>query len=230
MPRPTTLKHPVARLRVVADLGRKQLADWMDIATVTLEKFERSERPLSALYIERIFRATGVCPGWLTTPTGPMHTADGYPFTQGEYHRWRNWMEGSALPRRGGPEPSGTVPEGGFGFSRRRLGPNHAACCLDQRRLNLISPPDSKLSAAERRIAEKLNRTADLQRLKHDLIDLARGVAVQAGSDPQVLLEALHALRKISPKATITPDPRDVEEVEALRLGEDWPPNASRDG
>ncbi len=228
MARPTTLKHPVARLRVVAGIDRKVLAGWMDIATVTLEKFERSERPLSALYIERIFRATGVCPGWLTTPTGPMHTADGYPFTRDEYLRWRNWVEGSPQPRRGSPEASATVPKEGFGFSRRLPGPNHAACCLDQRRLNLISPPDSKLSAAERRIAEKLNRVADLQRLKHDLVDLARGVTVQAGGDPQVLLEALHALRQLSPKARITPDPRDLEEVEALGVGEDWPPNASR--
>lgn len=230
MPRPTTLKHPVAQLRVVADLKRNVLAGWMGIATVTLEKVERGERRLSALHIERIFRATGVCPGWLTNPTDPMHTADGYPFTRDEYIRWRNWMEGSSLPRRSGPEPSVPIPDGGFGYALRRTGPNHAACCPDQRRLSLISPPDSKLSAAERRIAEKVSRTADLQRLKHDLVDLARGVAVQAGSDTQVLLEALHALRKLCPKARITPDPRDVEEVKALGIGEGWPPNASRDG
>ena len=192
------------------------------IATPTLEKLERSERRLSAVHIEQIFRATGVCPGWLTKATGPMHTADGYPFSRDEYLRWRNWMEGSPQPRRGAPvpSPSETAPAGGFGYARRNPGPLHAACCPDQRRLTLISPPDSNLTAAQRRFAAKHNRAADLNRLKHDLVDLARGVAVQAGNNPQVLLEALHALRKLSPNARITPDPRDVEELNALGVVE----------
>lgn len=216
MPRKTTLTHPVTQLRLAAKLGRKQLSDWMDIASVTLEKIERRERTLSAVHIERIFRATGICPGWLATPEGPMHTADGHPFTLGEYLRWRSWAETREIPRPGNfppPAPSAAVS---LGYSGRRPGPHHGACCPDGRRLHPLTPPDSKLSLAERRIAEKFAREADLKQLKHDLVDLARGVTIEAGRDTEVLLEALHALRKLCPKARITPDPRDLEELKSL--------------
>ena len=216
MPRKTTLTHPVAQLRLVAQIGRRQLADWMGLAAVSLEKIERRERSFSAVHIERVFRATGVCPGWLATPEGPMHTADGHPFTLGEYLRWRSWAETKAIPRPSSFPPPAPAAALSFGYSGRLPGPHHGACCPNSRRLHFLAPPDSKLSLAERRIAEKVAREADLKQLQHDLVDLARGVAVAAGRDTAILLEALHALRKLCPKATITPDPRDVEELKAL--------------
>jgi transcriptional regulator with XRE-family HTH domain len=220
MPRKTTLTHPVAQLRMAAKIGRKELSAWMGIARVTLEKIERGERTLSAVHIERIFRATGICPGWLANPQGPMHTADGYPFTLGEHLRWRSWAETKTIPRPSrfsAPAPADAVS---FGYPGRLTGPHHGACCPDGKRLHPLTPPDAKLTLAERRIAEKIAREADLKQLKHDLVDLARGVTIQAGSDPEVLIEALYALRKLCPKACITPDPRDLEELKSLGLSQ----------
>ena len=56
------------------------MSAWSQMSRTALEKVERGRNPFTVLFRERVFAATGVCPGWLATQDGPIHSCDGYPF------------------------------------------------------------------------------------------------------------------------------------------------------
>ena len=42
--------------------------------------------------------STGVCPGWLATQDGPIHSCDGYPFDSAQLARCERWRDQPSLP------------------------------------------------------------------------------------------------------------------------------------
>ena len=93
MPRPTTIEHPLATLRKAVYLGRVQLSARLEMSRSALEKVERGRNPFAALLRERVFAVTGVCPGWLATQDGPIHSCDGHPFDCPQLARWERWRD-----------------------------------------------------------------------------------------------------------------------------------------
>ena len=121
MPRPTTIEHPLATLRKAVYLGRVQLSARLEMSRPALEKVERGRNPFTALLRERVFAATGVCPGWLASQDGPIHSCDGYPFDQNQLSRWEKWRDQPPIPS----APLGVVT----GIGGRKLGPLHRRTC-----------------------------------------------------------------------------------------------------
>ena len=214
MSRPTTLQHPIATLRSVIELGRQQFATYLGISPVMLEKIERGERVFSPNLMDRMFKESGVCPGWLSNPTTPIHTADGHPYSALEWTRWRGWKE-SKVPVES-LKPGTTSGAGG-----RRLGPHYSkACCPGLTRLLAnIELNSTTLTKAQLRKVQANCKAYEAKELADQLVDLARGAADQgfADQDTDSLLKAMSALRKIFPKARLTPDPRDQKELERMQ-------------
>ena len=121
MPRPTTIQHPIATLRKAVDLGRDQMSTRLNMSRPALEKVERGRNPFTALLRERVFAATGVCPGWLATQDGPIHSCDGYPFDQDQLSRWEKWCDQPPIPS----APFGVVT----GIGGRKFGRLYRRTC-----------------------------------------------------------------------------------------------------
>lgn len=202
MPRPTTLKHPLADLRRLAGLGRQQLASHLGVSRVTVEKWERGERAFPALQRQNVFRETGVCPGWLADPQAPIHTADGHPYTRAEFDRWNAWRDGRASA------PDGPLPAGLTGVGGRRLGPDYRHdCCpgpgelLGEGPVAALSPRE--VGAWQRRMAQER-----LRHLHGALMDRVRGVGacLRKPEDEDRLLKLMARVREIFPEAEPLPD------------------------
>ena len=197
MSRPNSLNHPLVLLRQQLGLGRQQFSLRLGVSQVTVEKWERGERTFSAVQRQKVFRETGVCPGWLADPQGPIHTADGYPYTAKQYEHWQ--------------AVKGPVQSNG-----RRLGQHYCRnCCPGV--MELLAHGPAAPEADARRI-QRLSRAGLLERLRQQLVDLARGVAASARrvEDEDRLLAALAALRRIFPGVQPRPDPDEQAAAERL--------------
>ena len=136
MSRPTTIQHPLATLRKAVDLGRDQMSTRLKMSRPALEKVERGRNPLTALLRERVFAATGVCPDWLATQDGPIHSCDGYPFDQDQLSRWEKWCEQPPIPS----APLGVAA----GIGARKLGPLYRrTCCPGPDRILAHAPAEA---------------------------------------------------------------------------------------
>lgn len=214
MSRPTSIEHPLAQLRIIIGLGRQQLAAMIDVSRVMLEKIERRERPFGPLWVERVFRETGVCPGWLESGNGPIHACDGHPYTAEEFARWRAWRD---LPA---PTPKDSLAPGQYGFGGRHFGKHYQrTCCPRPGRIMtwgpMDLPPDGRVSAGAIGLLQAQGANAHLNRLAESLIDLARGAVIAAMKDRKTaetrLLKAMAGIRKHFPEAVGKPDPHDFE-------------------
>ncbi len=219
MSRPTTVEHPLASLRRHADLGRQQLAAHLQsrglkFSPALLEKLERGERTFTDLHHRRLFEATGICPGWLANPDGPIHTADGHPYTPGEFERWIQW--GDLAPTESPGPGTGTLSYGG-----RALGPHYRqGCCpaahdlLNHGPLAAPDLPEQQLKAAQRQ-----SRQLGLAAKRARVVDLARGAAMTVTQieDEDTLLKLMAAIRRVVPSAR----PRQSPEDEALQREHD---------
>ncbi len=197
MSRPNRLNHPLVHLRQQLGIGRQQFALHLGVSQVTVEKWERGERTFSATQRQKVFRETGVCPGWLADPQGPMHTADGHEYTFDEYQRWKACE---------GPPPPAGQP----------VGPHYSRdCCPGVTELLAYGPTAQE--AGPLRI-QRLSREGLLGRLRQQLVELARGVAESARrlEDEDRLLAALASLRRLFPKAVPKPDPDEQAAAERL--------------
>lgn len=169
MSRPTTVQHPLATLRKAVRLGRVQLAIRLGMSRAALEKVERGRNPFTALLKERVFAATGVCPGWLATQKGLIHTCDGYPFNEIQLTRWECWREQPPIP---------AVPEGVVvGIGGRNLGPKYRrSCCPGPDRILAYGPAasanDDSKTVRQWQTQLELGQRA---RLVADLLDRVRG-------------------------------------------------------
>ena len=202
MSRPTTLQHPLADLRRRAGLGRQQFALRLGVSRVTVEKWERGERAFPAAQRHRVFRETGVCPGWLADPQGPIHTADGHPYVREEFDRWNAWREGRA------GAPDAAWPAGLTGLGGRRLGPLHRRdCCPGPGELLAEGPVEGltprAVGAWQRRLARERVR-----RLHEALLDLVRGVGacLRTPADEDRLLKLMTLVRESFPDARPLPE------------------------
>jgi transcriptional regulator with XRE-family HTH domain len=169
MSRPTTVQHPLATLRKAARLGRVQLATRLGMSRAALEKVERGRNPFTALLRERVFAATGVCPGWLATQKGAIHTCDGYPFNEIQLTRWERWREQPPIP---------AVPEGVIvGIGGRSLGPKYRrSCCPGPDRILAYAPVAS--AKGDSKTVPQWQKQLELgqrARLVADLLDRVRG-------------------------------------------------------
>lgn len=169
MPRPTTVQHPLATLRKAARLGRVQLATRLGMSRAALEKIERGRNPFTALLRERVFAATGVCPGWLATQNGPIHTCDGHTFNELQLTRWEHWRDQPPIPA----APGGVV----IGIGGRRLGPKYRrSCCPGPDRILAYAPVEAA-GEDSKTVRQWQNQLARFQRarLVGDLMDRVRG-------------------------------------------------------
>jgi hypothetical protein len=169
MSRPTTVQHPLATLRKAARLGRVQLAIRLGMSRAALEKVERGRNPCTALLKERVFAATGICPGWLATQKGLIHTCDGYPFNEIQLTRWECWREQPPIP---------AVPEGVVvGIGGRNLGPKYRrSCCPGPDRILAYGPAAS--AEGDSKTVHQWQKQLELgqrARLVADLLDRVRG-------------------------------------------------------
>ena len=211
MSRPTTVVHPLATLRKAVNLGRQQFALELGLSRPALEKVERGRNPFGAALRERVFVATGVCPGWLAHPRGPIHTADGHALTQQEFTRWTTWRKLSGV--------SGETPPLPSALGGRRLGPHFRPdCCVGVHRLLEHGPlevPAAQQPGA-RRFQEGLERERH-RRLCLHLIERARGIARHALGDwaqqEKPLWELLSAMDEHFPGVPALPDPEEAQAV-----------------
>ena len=136
MSRPTTIQHPIATLRKAVDLGRDQMSTRLEMSRPALEKVERGRNPFTALMRERVFAATGVCPGWLASQDGPIHSCDGYPFDCAQLARCERWRDQPSLPA----APAGVV----IGIVGQKLGPLYRrTCCPGPARILAYAPVEA---------------------------------------------------------------------------------------
>ena len=177
MSRPTTIQHPLATLRKAVDLGRDQMSTRLKMSRPALEKVERGRNPFTALLRERVFAATGVCPGWLATQDGPIHSCDGYPFDQTQLSRWEKWCDQPPIPL----APLGVVT----GIGGRKLGPLYRrTCCPGPDRILAHAPVEpvggTQLTARQWQSWMKSNQR---KRMAEDLVDRVRGATDLALKD-----------------------------------------------
>ena len=142
-----------------------------------LEKVERGRNPFTALLRERVFAATGVCPGWLATEEGPIHSCDGYPFDEDQLSRWEKWCDQPPIPS----APLGVVT----GIGGRKLGPLYRrTCCPGPDRILAHAPVEpvggTQLTARQWQSWMKSNQR---QRMAEDLVDRVRGATELALED-----------------------------------------------
>jgi DNA-binding XRE family transcriptional regulator len=211
MSRQNSLSHPLVQVRTLAGLGRQQLASRIGVKPVTVEKWERGERSFTAEQRYKVFRACGVCPGWMANPIGPIHTADGHPYTREEFDRWSIWRD-KPVPNAVGEALPGIVGMGG-----RRLGPHYdRGCCSGAVELLREGP----LETVRPKMAKALQNCLQSWRLKglHEgLMELARGVGncLRKPEDEDRILRAISRLRECFPEAKLVPDPMDAKLVES---------------
>jgi hypothetical protein len=177
MSRPTTIQHPLATLRKAVNLGRDQMSARLKMSRPALEKVERGRNPFTALLRERVFAATGVCPGWLATEEGPIHSCDGYLFDQDQLSRWEKWCDQPPIPS----GPLGVVT----GIGGRKLGPLYRrTCCPGPDRILAHAPVEpvggTQLTARQWQSWMKSNQR---QRMAEDLVDRVRGATALALKD-----------------------------------------------
>jgi transcriptional regulator with XRE-family HTH domain len=177
MSRPTTIQHPLATLRKAVNLGRDQMSARLKMSRPALEKVERGRNPFTALLRERVFAATGVCPGWLATEEGPIHSCDGYPFDEDQLSRWEKWCDQPPIPS----APLGVVT----GIGGRKLGPLYRRTCCpgpDRSLAHAAVEPvgGTQLTARQWQSWMKSNQR---QRMAEDLIDRVRGATALALKD-----------------------------------------------
>lgn len=214
MSRPTTVQHPLATLRKAARLGRVQLAVRLGMSRAALEKIERRRNPFTALLRERVFAATGVCPGWLATQEGPIHTCDGHPFDEMQLTRWEHWRDQPPIP---------AAPDGvAIGVGGRRLGPNYRRlCCPRPDRILAYAPVEPAEDDPKRsRRWQKQLELSQRARLAADLMDRIRGVCDWSlkywdrGEVP--LWELMAQLDRLFPGIQPIADPAEVQTAQDL--------------
>ena len=136
MSRPTTIQHLPATLRKAIQLGRDQMSAWSQMSRTAPEKVERGRNPFTVLLRERVFAATGVCPGWLASQDGPIHSCDGYPFDCAQLARCERWRDQPSLPA----APAGVV----IGIVGQKLGPLYRrTCCPGPARILAYAPVEA---------------------------------------------------------------------------------------
>jgi transcriptional regulator with XRE-family HTH domain len=90
--RPSKLKHPVAVLRKILDLGQKELAEIVGCSVATIQSVELgpNRMKLSEHLAQQISQTTGVSFSWLISgnPHIPPLDHDGLPFTLQTYEAW----------------------------------------------------------------------------------------------------------------------------------------------
>ena len=204
MSRPNQLTHRLVEFRKSAELSREKLALRIGVSAVTIEKWERQERAFPVRQVWKIFEVTGICPGWLGgTQPGPIHTADGHPFSASEVDRWEAWLSAKV--------PKAASPSGPIGLGGRRLGPHYERnCCPGPTDLLAYGP--FEVSAAEQPQARQLQKQARqhaFRRMKAHFLDIARGVVASAGKpeDEERIFKAIAALKKLFPEAKPQADP-----------------------
>lgn len=222
MSRPNQLTHRLVEFRKSAELSREKLARRIGVKAVTIEKWERQERTFPARQVWKTFETTGICPGWLGgTHGGPIHTADGHPFSASEVDRWEAWNTAKT--------PQVVCLPGQMGMGGRRLGPHYnRSCCPGP--TDLLAYGRFEVSATEEpqaRLLQKMARDHAFQRLKFHFLDIARGVAVSAQKpeDEERLFKAIGALKKLFPEAKPLADP-SLESEERAMLIPDSPPQS----
>ncbi len=200
MPRKTKLNHPISQLRVAANLRRKELAALIGVEVGTLEAFERQNRRMKPAIIEALYRELGVCPGWIVSGQGPIHTHDGHPYTVKEYLRWREWRDQP-------DEKEETVVTPAIGYGGRRLGPLFKKdCCPGPGRNMIYGPIESEPNGTgSLRAYQKKMFKQRIGQYASDFMDLARGAVKLALKDPQTaeikLSEGIAKLRLVFPDA-----------------------------
>ena len=200
MPRKTKLTHPVSQLRVAANLRRKELAKLIGVEVGTLEAFERQNRRLKPAIIEALYRELGVCPGWIVSGQGPIHTCDGRRYTVKEFLRWREWRE--RLDEKEEPVVTPVI-----GYQGRKLGRLFKKdCCPGPHRNMLYGPIESEpKGTGTPRAFQKQLFNQRIGQYASDFMDLARGAVRVALKDPQTaevkLSEGIAKLRLVFPDA-----------------------------
>ena len=214
MSRPTTIQHPLATLRKAVNLGRDQMSARLGMSRPALEKVERGRNPFTALLRERVFAATGVCPGWLATQDGPIHSCDGYPFDQDQLSRWEKWIDQPPIPS----APLGVVT----GIGGRKLGPLYRrTCCPGPDRILAHAPVEpvggTQLTARQWQSWMKLNQR---KRMAEDLVDRVRGATDLALKDWEKgeapFWEMVAAVDRLFPRVQPVGHPADVEAGQKL--------------
>ena len=214
MSRPTTIQHPLATLRKAVNLGRDQMSVRLKMSRPALEKVERGRNPFTALLRERVFAATGVCPGWLATQDGPIHSCDGCPFDQDQLSRWEKWCDQPPIPA----APLGVVT----GIGGRKLGPLYRrTCCPGPDRILAHAPVEpvggTQLTARQWQSWMKLNQR---KRMAEDLVDRVRGATDLALKDWEKgeapFWELVAAVDRLFPGVQPVGHPADVEAGQKL--------------
>ena len=200
MSRKTKVNHPISQARIAAKLTRGELASLIGIETNTLEALERNNRRIKPAIIEALYRELGVCPGWIASGQGPIHTHDGHPFQIKEYLRWRDWREQLEEPEEPGVTPA-------VGYQGRRLGPLFKkGCCPGPGRDMIYGPIEGNpKGTGSPRAYQKQTAKERIRQYAVDFMDLARGAVTQALKDPQTaevkLSEAVSKIRLVFPDA-----------------------------
>ena len=214
MSRPTTIQHPLATLRKAVNLGRNQMSARLKMSRPALEKVERGRNPFTALLRERVFAATGVCPGWLAIQGGAIHSCDGYPFDEDQLSRWEKWCDQPPIPS----APLGVVT----GIGGRKLGALYRRnCCPGPDRIlahALVEPVGgTQLTARQWQSWMKSNQR---KRMAEDLVDRVRGATNlvlkdwENGEAP--FWELVAAVDRLFPGVKPVPHPADIQAVEQL--------------
>lgn len=200
MPQRTKLNHPISQLRIAAKLRRKELADLIGVTSHMLEALEREDRRLKPAVIEALYRELGVCPGWIVSGEGPIHTHDGHPYRIQEFFRWRDWRE-----KLGEPEEPAVTPA--IGYQGRRLGPLFRKdCCPDSDRSLLYGPIEgSPKGTGSPRAYQKQMERDRIRQCTANFLALARGAVTEALRNPQTaektLSEAVSKIQLVFPEA-----------------------------
>jgi hypothetical protein len=214
IPRPTTIEHPLATLRKAVYLGRVQLSARLEMSRPALEKVERGRNPFTALLRERVFAATGVCPGWLATQDGPIQSCDGYPFDCAQLARWEKWRDQQPIPS----APLSIV----IGIGGRELGPLYRqACCPGPDRILAHAPAEAvggtQLDARQWQNWMKSNQR---HRMADDLIYRVRGATQLALKDLEKgeapFWELVAAVDRLFPGVQPVPHTAEAEAGEQL--------------
>lgn len=200
MSQKTKVNHPISQARIAAKLTRGELAALIGIETNTLEALERNNRRTKPAIIEALYRELGVCPGWIVSGQGPIHTHNGHPFQIREYLRWRAWREELDKPE----EPVVTQPTG---YQGREQGPFFKRdCCPGPLRDMIYGPIEGNpKGAGSPRAYQKQMAKERIKQYAFDFMDLARGAVTEALKDPKTaevkLSEAVSKIRLVFPDA-----------------------------
>jgi DNA-binding XRE family transcriptional regulator len=89
--RPSKLRHPLAVLRGICQMGQKEMADLVKCATITIQKIENRGLDLSEGLARRISHETGAPLDWLLNgdPSKPAIGFGGRPYTRESFDRFR---------------------------------------------------------------------------------------------------------------------------------------------